>query len=259
MEAAIVETLRAHALEGVPHGFLGRRGGVSEGICTGLNVGLGSADDPDMIRENRRRAVEAVRPGARLVTVHQIHSADCLYAAGPWPDDGRPRGDAMVTDRPGLVLGILTADCAPVLLADPQAGVVGAAHAGWKGAFGGVVEATVAEMERLGADRGRIAAAVGPCIARRSYEVDETFLRRFTDSDPGHETFFTLGREGHCQFDLEGFVVSRLAAAGLTRVEALGQDTYSDPDRFFSYRRSTHRVEPDYGRQISLIALGDGE
>ena len=165
----------------------------------------------------------------------------------------------MVTDRPGLVLGILTADCAPVLLADPQAGVIGAAHAGWKGAFGGVVEATVTEMERLGADRARIAAAVGPCIARRSYEVDEAFLRRFTDSDPGLERFFTLGRSGHHQFDLEGFVVSRLAAAGLARVEALGQDTYSDPDRFFSYRRSTHKGEPDYGRQISLIALGSGE
>ena len=255
MEAGAVERLEAAALAGVAHGFLGRRGGVSEGVCAGLNVGLGSGDDRERISENRRRAVEAVRPGGRLVTVHQVHSGDCLYAAEPWPDDGRPVADSMVTDRPGLVLGILTADCAPVLLADREAGVVGAAHAGWKGALGGVVEATVAEMERLGADRARIAAAVGPCIARRSYEVDEAFLRRFAEADPDHERFFALGREGHHQFDLEGFVLSRLAASGLGRIEALGEDTYSQPDRFFSYRRATHRGEPDYGRQISLIAL----
>jgi hypothetical protein len=165
----------------------------------------------------------------------------------------------MVADRPGLVLGILTADCAPVLLADREAGVVAAAHAGWKGALGGVVEATVVEMERRGASRGRIAAAVGPCIARRSYEVDEGFLRRFAEADPEHERFFALGREGHHQFDLEGFVLSRLAAAGLARIEALGEDTYSQPDRFFSFRRATHKGEPDYGRQISLIALRSGE
>jgi YfiH family protein len=159
-----------------------------------------------------------------------------------------------VTDRPGLALGILTADCAPVLFADASAGVVGAAHAGWKGAIGGVVEATVEAMERLGASRGNIAAAVGPAIARRSYEVDEGFFRAFTARDPEHERFFTGGRPGRYQFDLEGFVVSRLAAAGLARIEALGLDTYSEPDRFFSYRRTTHRSEPDYGRQISLIA-----
>jgi YfiH family protein len=161
----------------------------------------------------------------------------------------------MVADRPGLVLGILTADCAPVLLADREAGVVAAAHAGWKGALGGVVEATVAAMERRGAARERIAAAVGPCIARKSYEVDEAFLRRFAEADPEHERFFTRGREGHHQFDLEGFVLSRLVEAGLTRIEALGEDTYSQPKRFFSYRRATHQGEPDYGRQISLIAL----
>jgi hypothetical protein len=161
----------------------------------------------------------------------------------------------MVADSPGLVLGILTADCAPVLLADREAGLVAAAHAGWRGALGGVVEATVAEMERRGASRGRIAAAVGPCIARRSYEVDEALLRRFVEADPEHERFFSAGvREDRRQFDLEGFVLSRLAAAGLTRVAALGEDTYSQPDRFFSFRRATHRGEPDYGRQISLIA-----
>jgi polyphenol oxidase len=255
MEAGAVEALRAAALAGVRHGFLGRSGGVSRGICAGLNVGWGSEDSREAIRENRRRAVEAVAPGAALVTLHQVHSPDALYVTAPHEDDARPKADAMVADRPGLVLGILTADCAPVLLADREAGVVAAAHAGWKGALGGVVEATVAEMERLGAARARIAAAVGPCIARKSYEVDEAFLRRFAGADPEHERFFTLGRAGNHQFDLEGFVLARLAEAGLTRIEAMGEDTYSQPDRFFSYRRATHQGEPDYGRQISLIAL----
>ncbi len=258
MEADPVETLRSRALEGIAHGFLGRRGGVSGGVCAGLNVGLGSADDRGSILENRRRALAAVAPGAKLVTLHQVHSAEAVYVTGPYADDARPRADAMVSDRPGLALGILTADCAPVLLADGQAGVVGAAHAGWKGALGGVIEATVAEMERRGASRARIAAAVGPCIARRSYEVDEGFLRRFAEADPEHERFFAPGRQGHHQFDLEGFVLSRLAAAGLARIEALGEDTYSQPGRFFSYRRSTHKGESDYGRQISLIAPGSG-
>ncbi|HEX8263397.1 MAG TPA: peptidoglycan editing factor PgeF [Allosphingosinicella sp.] len=255
MEAAPVEALTSGALEGLRHGFLGRRGGVSQGVCSGLNVGWGSADDRDSIAENRRRALDRVAPGARLVTLHQVHSPDAVRVTEPWPDDARPRGDAMVTDRPGLVLGILTADCAPILLADREAGVVAAAHAGWKGALGGVAEATVAQMERLGAVRARIAAAVGPCIGRRSYEVDDAFLRRFAEADPDHERFFSPGREGRHQFDLEGFVVSRLAAAGVARIEALGEDTYGQPDRFFSYRRATHRGEPDYGRQISLIGL----
>jgi len=245
-----------HALQlHVPHGFLGRAGGVSKGVCQGLNVGLGSDDSRQAIAENRRLAVAAVAPGRDLVTVHQIHSAEVVHATAPWPDDARPQADAMVTDRPGLVLGILTADCAPVLFADAAAGVIGAAHAGWKGAFTGVVEATVAAMESLGADRARIAAAVGPAIARRSYEVDETFYRRFVESDPDNDHFFTPGRDGHHQFDLEGFVLSRIASAGVTRAEALELDTYSDPDRFFSYRRSVHKSEPTYGRQISLIAL----
>jgi polyphenol oxidase len=250
-----VEIIRAAALDGVPHGFLGRKGGVSDGVCAGLNVGLGSGDERDAIRENRRRAVEAVAPGARLVTVHQVHSPDALYAALPWPDDARPHADALVTDRPGLALGILTADCTPVLLVDRQAGVIGAAHAGWKGALGGVIEATVAAMEARGATRARIAAAIGPVIARKSYEVDEAFLRRFAQVDPENDRFFSPGREGHHQFDLEAYVLARLAAAGVTRAEALGLDTYSDPDRFFSYRRATHRGEADYGRQISLISL----
>jgi len=250
-----VEVTRASLLGDIPHGFLGRRGGISEGVCSGLNVGLGSSDDPEAIAENRRRAVEAVASGAKLVTLHQVHSPTAIAVTQPYPDDARPRADALVTDRPGLALGILTADCTPVLFADAKAGVVGAAHAGWKGAIGGVVEATVAEMEKLGASRGNIVAAVGPTIARKSYEVDEAFFRRFAEECPGNERFFSDGKPGRFQFDLEGYVISRLADAGLARIEALGLDTYSNPDRFFSYRRATHRGEPDYGRQISLIAL----
>lgn len=251
-----VETIRANALASVPHAFLGRRGGVSDGIHAGLNVGLGSDDDRTAIAENRRRAAAAVLAEAALVTLHQVHSPDAILVTAPFPDDARPHADALVTDRPGLLLGILTADCGPILLADADAGVVGAAHAGWKGAFGGVIEAVIAGMERLGADRGRIAAAIGPCIARASYEVDEVFLRRFAETDPENERFFADGtRAGHHQFDLEAYIAARLAGAGVRRVEALGLDTYADPDRFFSFRRATHRGEPDYGRQISLIGL----
>lgn len=251
-----VEAVTASALDGVRHGFLGRRGGVSSGYCAGLNVGLGANDDAEAVAANRRLAVDAVAPGTALVTLYQVHSAIAVAATAPWPDADRPHADALVTDRPGLALGILTADCAPILLADRAAGVIGAAHAGWKGAFGGVVEATVSGMERLGADRGRIAAAVGPCIARKSYEVDEGFLRGFVEADAEYERFFSAGEKaGHHQFDLEGFTLSRLGAAGLSRGEALGEDTYSQPDRFFSYRRATHLAEPSYGRQIALIAL----
>jgi YfiH family protein len=250
-----VEIVRAAALDGVPHGFLGRRGGVSTGATAGLDMGRrGLPPTPELI-ENQRRAIAAVAPGTQLVTVYQIHSADAVAVTQPWRDDARPHADALVTDRPGLTLGILTADCAPVLFADRKAGVVAAAHAGWKGALGGVTDSTIAAMEQLGATRANIAAAVGPCIARASYEVDEAFLARFAAADPANEHFFTPGRAGHHQFDLEAYVVHRLAAAGLTRIEALGEDTYAQPDRFYSFRRATHRGEPDYGRQISLIAL----
>ncbi len=248
-----VDAIRAPALDGVAHAFLGRRGGVSTGATAGLNVGLGSEDDPAAVAENRARAVAAVLPGAPLVTCYQIHSAD-VVTVGQAPEE-RPRGDALVTDRPGLGLGILTADCAPVLLADTQAGVVGAAHAGWKGALAGVTDATVAAMEALGADRARIAAAIGPCIARRSYEVDDAFLRRFAEADRENERFFSDARPGHHRFDLEAYVAHRLAAAGLRRVDALGLDTYSDESRFYSFRRATHRGEPSYGRQIAIIGL----
>lgn len=250
-----IEVIRAAALAGVPHGFLGRRGGVSTGVCAGLNVGFGSGDDLGLVAENRRLAVEAVAPGARLVTVFQVHSAETLYAEAAWPDDRRPHADAMVTDRPGLALAILTADCTPVLLAEREAGVIGAAHAGWKGALAGVIESVVAAMEERGARRERIAAAIGPVIARKSYEVDEAFFRRFLETAPENEHFFTPGREGHHQFDLEAFVLARIAEAGVRQAEALGLDTYADPDRFYSYRRATHRGEPTYGRQFSIIAL----
>lgn len=252
-----VEVIRAPLLEGVPHGFLGRRGGVSTGDVAGLDMGSRGTDlaDPRMapVAENRRRGVAAVLPGARLVTIYQVHSGDCVVA-GDWSDAERPRADALVTDRPGLLLGILTADCAPVLFADREAGVVGAAHAGWKGAIGGVTDATITAMEQLGARRDRIVATVGPCIARDSYEVDEAFRARFLSDDPANDSFFQEGRSGHHQFDLEGYVVARLVREGIGRVDGLHLDTYGDASRFFSFRRATHRGEADYGRQISLIA-----
>ena len=250
-----VPVIRARTLVGVAHGFLGREGGVSTGIHAGLNVGTGSDDDTVVVAENRARATTAVLPGAKLVTLYQVHSGDCITVTAPFDAD-RPRADALVTDRPGLALGILTADCAPVLFADVEAGVVGAAHAGWKGAIGGVTDSTILAMESLGARRERITAAIGPCIARASYEVDDAFARHFEQDDPANERFFAPARVGHHKFDLESYVVHRLASAGLTRIAALGLDTYADDARFYSYRRATHRGEPGYGRQIALIGLG---
>jgi len=247
--------IRAKSLAPIPHGFLTRTGGVSTGAYASLNTGTGSDDSPTAIAENRRRATDAVRPGAQLVGLYQIHSAEAVTITAPVDDTFRPRADALVTDRPGLALGILTADCAPVLFADSEAGIVGAAHAGWQGALGGVTDATLLAMEAIGARRDRIVAAVGPCIARASYEVDTGFLRRFCEADPENERFFADARTDHYQFDLEAYVVNRLAAAGVGRVEALGRDTYTEDDAFFSYRRATHRGEPTYGRQISIIGL----
>lgn len=251
-----IDPISAIALAGIPHGFLGRNGGVSTGLMAGLDMGRRGQDEisPELA-ENRRRAIAAVMAGATLLTCYQIHSADVATVTEAFPDDARPQADALVTDRPGLLLGILTADCAPVLLADREAGVIGAAHAGWKGALAGVTDACVAAMEALGADRARIAAAIGPCIARASYEVDDAFRARFAHADPGNHRFFADTRPGHGRFDLEAYVAHRLAAAGVGRVEALGLDTYADADRFYSYRRATHRGEADYGRQISLIGL----
>lgn len=251
----MVELLRAASLQDVLHGFAGRGGGVSTGVHAGLNVGLGSEDERDAILRNRDLARDALLPGATLVTVRQVHSPDVVTVTDPIAEADRPAADAMVTDRPGLILGILTADCVPVLLADREAGVVGAAHAGWKGAMAGVTDRSVAAMEELGARRDRIAAAIGPCIGRASYEVTLDFARNFEEQDRENGRFFTAGREGHCQFDIAAYVAARLAGAGVERIEMLDQDTYSQPERFFSYRRACHRGEPSYGRQISMIAL----
>lgn len=239
----------------VPHGFFGRRGGVSKGEVEGLNCGFGSRDDPAAIRRNRYLAGSAVMPGAPVVTVRQVHGRDVLHATQPLAEDARPEADAIVTDRPGLLIGILAADCAPVLFADAEAGIVGAAHAGWRGAVGRVVASTVAAMEHLGARRARIAAAVGPAIARANYEVDDDFFRRFVGDDPENERFFGPGRAGHHQFDLESYVGARLADAGIARAELLGHDTYSREKEYYSFRRATHEGASDYGRQISLIGL----
>lgn len=248
------EVLAHPALAGAAHGFLGRRGGVSTGILAGLNVSF-SDDAPTATAENRRRATEAVLPGARLVCAYQVHSPDVVTVTEPWGESDRPPADALVTNRRGLLLGVLTADCAPVLFHDPIAGVVGAAHAGWKGAFTGVTDSTIAAMEALGATRANIAAVVGPCIAQKSYEVDEAFERRLLESSGENERFFRAGKPGHAWFDLEGYVAARLHAAGIGIVAMLGQDTYSQPDRFYSFRRATHAGEPGYGREISLIGL----
>ena len=250
-----IDVARAEGLAAFPHGFLGRTGGVSSGVAASLNVGLGSGDAEEAVRENRRRAAAAISPGFRLVGVYQTHSATCVTVTDPWDDDHRPEADALVTDRPGLLLGIVTADCAPVLFADRAAGVVGAAHAGWKGALGGVTDATIAAMVALGARPGRIAAAIGPSIAQESYEVDEGFRERFVEAEAGNADWFEPGRPGHWQFDLPGYLARRLLHAGIGAVERLGLDTYSQEARDFSFRRATHRGEAGYGRQISAISL----
>ena len=250
----MLDRIEAPTLAGVPHGFFGRAGGVSTGVAAGLNCGFGSDDDPEAVAENRRRASQAVLPGGRLVGIYQVHGADAVTVIDPWDNRLRPEADAIVTAQPGLVIGVVTADCAPVLLADPVAGVVGAAHAGWKGALAGVTDAAIIAMEGLGADRDRIAAAIGPAIARASFEVGDEVVARFTDDDPGNVRFVTEGPRGRPHFDLEAYVAHRLAIAGVGRVTALGLDTYTDPNRFYSYRRATHRGEATYGRQLSLIA-----
>lgn len=250
-----VPVWRARSLTDLPHGFLGRAGGVSEGAMAGLNCGWGSGDDRALIVENRRRAAEAVLPGAHIVSPYQVHGTVVLEA-GDWSDDERPHADALITKRLGILLGILTADCAPVLFADREAGVVGAAHAGWRGALGGVTDTTIAAMEKLGADRSRMAAAIGPTIARASYEVDHAFPDPFLAADPEAERFFADGPAGKPHFDLPAYLIDRLSKAGLRQVEAVGLDTYARDQDFYSFRRSTHLDEPSYGRQISLIGIG---
>ena len=245
----------APTLGGIAHGFFGRRGGVSSGDLASLNCGLGSNDDPALIAENRRRVAEAVLPGAPLTGLYQVHGNRCVIVDETTDLAARPEADALATRTQGLLLGILTADCVPVLFADANAGVVGAAHAGWKGAIAGVTDATLAAMESLGANRANIAAAIGPCIGRASYEVDEGFVQRFVTDDPANERFFAAGKPGHAMFDIAAYVAARLAAAGLTRIAIGGQDTYAGEADYFSYRRACHRQENSYGRQISVIGL----
>ena len=239
----------------VPHGFFGRAGGASLGAVAGLNCGYGAEDDPEAVRANRRSAADALIDGAPLASVHQIHSAEAVIATEPWPLDARPHADALVTATPGLLVGIVTADCAPILLADEEAGVVAAAHAGWRGALAGVTDAAIGAMLSLGAKAERIAAAVGPCLAQRNFEVGYDFPEPLLAEDPGNDRFFVEGPSGQPHFDLEAYVAARLAAAGIGRVWTAGLDTYAHPERYFSYRRATHEGAPTYGRQISMIGL----
>jgi YfiH family protein len=240
-------------LPGVRHAFFTRQGGISQGLYASLNVGVGSNDDPAAVAENRRRA--AAHLGGELVTAYQVHSATVFAADGPWPA-GPPQGDGVATATRGVICGALAADCAPILLADAEARVVAAAHAGWKGALGGVAEATVARMEALGARRERIRAAVGPCIGPASYEVGLEFRDRFMEADAGNARFFTAGAaDDKRQFDLPAFVLARLRGAGVGPCDWVGADTCADPERFFSNRRAFKQGEPDYGRLLSAIVL----
>ena len=244
------------ALSNVRHAFFTREGGVSDGIYASLNGGLGSKDVPENVRENRSRMAAAlgVAP-TRFLTCYQIHSPNVVVAATPWTREQTPAADAIVTREPGLAIGVLTADCGPLLFADSEAGVVGAAHSGWKGALGGVLEATITAMEKLGAQRDRIRAALGPLIRQENYEVGPEFVARFTAADPGNVRYFKPSAKAeHAMFDLPSYIAARLARAGVA-FEDLRLCTYAEPDRFFSYRRTTHRAEPDYGRHVNAIVL----
>jgi YfiH family protein len=238
---------------GVAHGFFGRQGGASEGIFASLNCGPGSGDVREHVSENRARVLKTLG-GDKLLTLYQIHSPNAVVANEPWEQG--PQADAMATNVPGLALGILTADCAPVLFADSAARVIGAAHAGWKGALTGVIGSVLEKMESLGADRARISAAIGPCISQDNYEVGPEFITRFTDATKDNSRFFVPSdRADHWRFDLEAYVADRLRNAGVGAVESLGVCTYARDEDFFSFRRTTHRGEKDYGRQISAIVL----
>jgi polyphenol oxidase len=244
------------AIPGLRHAFFTRDGGVSEGIYADLNGGLGSNDDPANVRENRRRMAGqmGVSP-EHFLSVWQIHSPDAVVASGPWENASRPRADAMVTRTEGLAISVTAADCGPILFVDPNARVIGAAHAGWKGALTGIVESTVEAMEKLGAERSGIVAAIGPLIRQHSYEVGGEFVGRFIEADAENCVFFIpSAREGHAMFDLAGFIRTRLENSGVLMIDDIGVDTYSD-ERFYSYRRSVHRKEPDYGRHVHAIAL----
>ncbi len=244
------------AVPGLRHAFFTREGGVSTGIYASLNGGLGSNDDQAHVAENRRRMAETLRVApSHFLTAYQVHSPDVAVVSEPWTHEARPKVDAIVTSTPGLALGVSAADCGPILFADAQARVIGAAHAGWRGAFMGVLESTLAAMEKLGADRSRVVAAIGPLIRQRSYEVGEEFVHRFERDDPGNAAFFEPAeRTGHAMFDLAGYIRMRLERAGVLLIDDPDICTYED-ERFFSYRRTTHRGEPDYGRHIHALVL----
>jgi YfiH family protein len=244
-------------LPGIRHAFFTRQGGVSAGVYASLNGGIGSRDSADQVANNRARMAAAlgVEPD-RLLTAYQIHSPHVVTVEAPWTTETRPRADAIVTRTRALAVGVTTADCGPVLFADPQAGVIGAAHAGWRGALTGVVEATVDAIERLGAERGQIRAVLGPMIRQGNYEVGPDLIARFHAEDSASDRFFqAAAREGHALFDLAGYIAARLRRADIRQVEDLGLCTYADTDSFFSFRRSTHRAEADYGRHVNAIVL----
>jgi polyphenol oxidase len=256
----VTRLLHAHMLArlpGIRHAFFTRAGGVSNGVYASLNAGVGSNDEPRNVAENRARMAAALGvPPERLLTCYQIHSANAVVVVAPWGPDARPRADAIVTRAVGLAVGVSTADCGPVLFADAQARVIGAAHAGWRGALAGVTDEAIGAMERLGAVRQRIVAALGPMIRQPNYETGTDVWDRFIAAEPANARFFRPStRERHFMFDLAGYVVARLAAAGIGTIEDVEACTYADADKFFSYRRMMHRDEPDYGRHINAIVL----
>lgn len=249
----MLEKITSEALA-ARHGFFTRKGGASSGIFAGLNCGPGSSDQAEVVAINRARVAESMGVAAdHLLSIHQVHSADVIVVDGPLAE--RPRADAMVTRMPGIALGVLTADCQPVLFADAEAGVIGAAHAGWRGTRDGVLEATVEAMVGLGARRAAISAVIGPTISQSAYEVGPEFFEAFTDDDRTNARFFIAGQGGRYLFDLPAFGLSRLRAAGVGHAEWTRHCTYRDSERFFSYRRTTHAQEADYGRLISVIRL----
>ena len=245
-------------LPGIRHGFFTRQGGVSTGIYASLNCGVGSNDDRDLVRENRRRVTAAMGIAPELLaTPYQVHGTEAVIVTDVWDTGNGPKADAVVTDRPGIALGVGSADCGPTLYADAEAGVIAAAHSGWRGALTGILESTIAAMEELGAKRNRIVAVLGPMISQPNYEVGPELVAQFIASDPANGGFFIpSSRSGHSLFDLPGFIVSRLSAAGIAAA-SVALCTYADENRFFSYRRGTHRDEPDYGRMLSAIVLAD--
>jgi len=253
----MVQSPALSTLSGIRHGFFTRTGGVSTGCYESLNGGVGSNDTPAHVAENRARMAAAVGVlPERLISAYQIHSPVVVTVDAPWDVNARPKADAIVTRASGLAIAVSTADCGPILFADAQAGVIGAAHAGWRGAFSGVAEATIAAMEQCGAARSRIVAALGPMIRQQNYEVGPEFIAQFTAADSSNERFFeSAPRAGHSLFDLAGYVAARLARAGIGQIDDLGRCTYAEPETFFSYRRSVHRREPDYGRHLNAIAL----